>query len=145
MFKFKSKLLTNVLLLFVFALIVVYYVVESGRLGKIDKNYVKKDKGDYNIWLILTKINDYSPLRYKFRNLIANLLNVSSVPLNFHIVVDNKSAIIAKHELDTVPNPNVQFTYKFYKIEECVAKIDDIVNVMSSHFSSEPGKSINTP
>lgn len=137
MFKFKNKLLTNILII-VTALLVVYYVIVSGRLSKIGENLTKNDD-DYNIWLIFTKINDYSPLRYKFRNLIGNLLNISTIPLQFHIIVDNKSEIIAKHELENVLHKNIFFSYKFYKIEECAAKIDDIVAVMSPHFSSEPG------
>ncbi|XP_017770644.1 PREDICTED: xyloside xylosyltransferase 1 [Nicrophorus vespilloides] len=95
---------------------------------------------DYNLWLIFTKVIDKSPLMYNFNNLLNNLMNVSSVPLNFHIIVDEHSRILAQSEINKIINAtsiNVQYT--FYDIQTLAASIQDIVNAMTPFFSSRPG------
>uniref|UniRef100_A0A6P7GN63 Xyloside xylosyltransferase 1 n=1 Tax=Diabrotica virgifera virgifera TaxID=50390 RepID=A0A6P7GN63_DIAVI len=98
----------------------------------------KKSK-EYNIWLIFTKVTNVSTLSYKFRDLIHNLLNVSSVPLKFNIIVDKVSQGIAENQIADVIYGNKTLVYSFYDIEESAKKIQDIVEVMTPHFSSKPG------
>ncbi|XP_050306880.1 xyloside xylosyltransferase 1-like [Anthonomus grandis grandis] len=95
---------------------------------------------DFNIWLIFTKVNNKSSLTYKFGNLVHNLLNVTSVPLRFHILVDEKSKGIAQNKLsEVVYRSNKSLVYTFYDVQNAAAKIQDIVRVMTPFFSSKPG------
>lgn len=97
-------------------------------------------KIEYNIWLIFTKVGTDSPLKYKFHNLIVNLLNVSSVPLKFNVVVDDVSWKIAFTEFGKINNSTMQsVSYIFYNFTEVASKIHDIVTVLTPHFSSRPG------
>ncbi|KAJ8946482.1 hypothetical protein NQ314_008876 [Rhamnusium bicolor] len=100
-----------------------------------------KKRRDYNIWLIFTKVTNVSTLSFKFRDLIHNLLNVTSVPLKFNIIVDRVSQGIAENQIsDVVFYMNKSLVYSFYDIEESAKKIQDIVEVMTPYFSSKPGK-----
>ncbi|KAJ3655311.1 hypothetical protein Zmor_014446 [Zophobas morio] len=95
---------------------------------------------DYHVWLIFTKVTERSPLRYKFHNLLENILNISTVSLKFHIIVDNSSKYLATNEIsDVVSHSNKPIYYKFYDVEICAKAIEDIVEVLTPHFSSKPG------
>ncbi|XP_066138413.1 xyloside xylosyltransferase 1 [Euwallacea fornicatus] len=97
-------------------------------------------RDEYNIWLIFTKVTNKSLLTTKFYNVIYNLMNLSTVPLEFHVIVDNISKPIAKAQFsEIVYKANHSLIYKFYDVEDCAAKIDDIVKVMTPFFSSKPG------
>ncbi|CAG9859498.1 unnamed protein product [Phyllotreta striolata] len=99
----------------------------------------KKSK-EYNVWLIFTKVTNVSTLSYKFRDLLHNLLNVSSVPLKFNIIVDKVSQTIAENQItEVLLYGRKSLVYSFYDIEDCAKKIQDIVEVMTPHFSSKPG------
>lgn len=98
-------------------------------------------KREFNVWLIFTKVKNKSLLANKFGNLVYNLINVSSVPLTFHIIIDEKSKPLAEFHLsDVVYKTNKTLIYKFYNVKECALKIADIVDVMTPYFSSKPGK-----
>ena len=98
------------------------------------------DSTDYNVWIIFTNVVDKSPLTNNFKNLILNLLNVSSVPLHFNVVVDNSSSIIASEVYNSIMNiKNISLIYTFYDYEECAKLIKDIVSTMTPYFSSKPG------
>lgn len=97
---------------------------------------------DYNIWLIFTKVTNVSTLSYKFNYLLHNLINISTVPLKFNIIVDRISQSIAENQIADLPLSNKTMTFKFYDIEESAKKIQDIVEVMTPHFSSRPGKDL---
>ncbi|KAK9888921.1 hypothetical protein WA026_001141 [Henosepilachna vigintioctopunctata] len=89
--------------------------------------------------MIFTKVYRGSLLKYKFTNLIANLLNVSSVPLMLNVIVDNSSRGIAeKIIVEQIRTSNRNMTYSFYNIDYCAKIVNDIVEVMS-HFFSKPG------
>lgn len=96
---------------------------------------------EYNIWLIFTKVTNKSSLTFKFSNLIINLLNVSSVPLEFNVIVDEQSRVIAEnkfYQLQQKTNKALQF--KFYDVANCTSQIVDIVASMAPYFSSKPGE-----
>lgn len=96
---------------------------------------------EYNIWLIFTKVTNKSSLTFKFSNLIINLLNVSSVPLEFNVIVDDQSRVIAEkkfYQLEQKTNKALQF--KFYDVANCTSQIVDIVAAMTPYFSSKPGE-----
>ncbi|CAH0556634.1 unnamed protein product [Brassicogethes aeneus] len=95
---------------------------------------------EHNVWLIFTKVDRKSPLRTKFRKLIINMLNVSSVPLKFNIITDLSSKEIAEQEIsDIILNTNKLLPYSIYDFDLCAIKIKNIVDVMTPHFSSRPG------
>lgn len=100
-------------------------------------------KKEFNVWFIFTKVTNASTLSYKFRDLIHNLLNVSSVPLKFNIIVDKISQVIAENQIIDLLYKNKTVEYFFYDVEECARKIQDIVEVMTPYFSSKPGTYLN--
>ncbi|XP_030761365.1 xyloside xylosyltransferase 1-like [Sitophilus oryzae] len=133
---------------FVIVCFLLYFVVITRRLEteqlKISDVLFEPSKEhsnvDYNVWLIFTKVTNKSTLTFKFQNLISNLLNVSTVPLKFHIIVDEKSKTIAKYKLsEVVYSLNKSLVYTFYNVQDCSTKLSDIVNVMTPFFSSRPG------
>lgn len=76
----------------------------------------------------------------KFKTLLTNLLELSSVPLRLHLFVDGASKGIARKKvLNAMERTNKTVMYSFYDVEEAAQKIEDIVNVMMPHFSSKPG------
>ncbi|KAH1014017.1 hypothetical protein HUJ04_002922 [Dendroctonus ponderosae] len=104
------------------------------------KTTTATQKQEFNIWLIFTKVKKKSLLAKKFVNLVYNLINVSSVPLTFHIIIDEKSKLLAENQLsEVVYKTNKTLIYKFYNVQECALKIADIVDVMTPYFSSKPG------
>lgn len=154
MFKIRTNVLLNICIIIGLCLLFYYaflthnsinqrYLKKNARKDikhvKFISTAMKKQK-EYNIWLIFTKVTNISTLRFKFRDLIHNLLNVTSVPLKFNIIVDTASQRIAENQIsDVVFYTNKSLVYSFYDIEESAKKIEDIVKVMTPHFSSKPG------
>ncbi|KAJ8917524.1 hypothetical protein NQ315_005573 [Exocentrus adspersus] len=153
-----SKIRTNVLLniCIVIGLLLLFYyaflthdTINQRNLKKNARKDIKhvkflppslKKRREYNVWLIFTKVTKISTLSFKFRDLIHNLLNVTSVPLKFNIIVDKISQRIAENQIsDVVLYMNKSVVYSFYDIEESAKKIQDIVQVMTPYFSSKPG------
>ncbi|KAK4879873.1 hypothetical protein RN001_008019 [Aquatica leii] len=94
----------------------------------------------YNVWLILTKVDINASLKLKFSSLISNLLNVSSVPLSFHVIVDDASENVAQNYFINVStNLKYELKYKFYNIKEVSRSMQDIVTILMPHFSLQPG------
>nr|CAI5820045.1 unnamed protein product [Callosobruchus analis] len=154
MWKTRTNTFLNVLIVIAFV-ILFYYACFSGdtinqrrsirrSLRKDIRNlkYVTSalsNPKDYNVWLIFTKVTNISTLSYKFRDLIHNLLTVSSVPLKFNIIVDRVSQGIAENQISDLLYDNKTLVYSFYDIDESARKIQDIVEVMTPYFSSKPG------
>lgn len=144
--KSKLRLLLNVGIVFTTVIVIYFMFFNDNTQADLNNNDItfllplKKPK-EYNVWLIFTKVSQRSPLRYKFHNLLENILNISSVPLKFHIIVDNSSKQLAENEIsEVVTHSNKPILYKFYDVEICARAISDIVQVMTPHFSSKPGK-----
>lgn len=93
---------------------------------------------EINIWITFAKVSEKSPLTSKFKQLTINLLNVSSIPLNFHLFVDNASKVIVDEFLKEIPENHKDVYY--YDIGESASLIRDIVTAMTPYFSSKPGK-----
>lgn len=155
MWKIRTNTFLNICIvislffLFYYALLTQDVVKQRRNLVRNLKNdlgYVKflpsapHNSKEYNIWLIFTKVTNVSTLSYKFRDLLHNLLNVSSVPLRFNIIVDKGSQTIAENQISETLYGNKSMVYSFYDIEESAKKIQDIVEVMTPHFSSKPGR-----
>lgn len=120
----------------------VRYKYENMTKIAFDRRYEPKIiqlDDDYNVWLIFTKVIDKSPLMYNFKNLIWNLLNVSSVPLHFNIFVDNTSKSLARKILIDANTTDTIYKYTFYDVVTSAKLIQDIVSTMTPHFSSRPG------
>lgn len=158
MLKIKTNVLLNICIIIGLCLLFYYAFLTH---NSINQRYLKKNarkdikhvkfisatsrkQKEYNLWLIFTKVTNISTLRFKFRDLIHNLLNVTSVPLKFNIIVDKVSQRIAENQIsDVVFYTNKSLVYSFYDIEESAKKIQDIVEVMTPHFSSKPGNYFN--
>lgn len=158
MFKIRTNVLLNICIIIGLCLLFYYAFLTHNSINQRLKKNARKDikhvkfisttlkkQKEYNIWLIFTKVTNISTLRFKFRDLIRNLLNVTSVPLKFNIIVDKVSQRIAENQIsDVVFYMNKSLIYSFYGIEECAKKIQDIVQVMTPYFSSKPGNSFTT-
>ncbi|KAK5646438.1 hypothetical protein RI129_004902 [Pyrocoelia pectoralis] len=106
------------------------------------KNFAEENvtRIDYNVWLIYTKVGVDSPLKFKFQNLIENILNVSTVFIKFHVIVDSNSRKIALAQFTNVSSHSKNpFKWYFYDINEVSNIMLDIVEVLTPHFSSKPG------
>lgn len=102
--------------------------------------FLAKENASYDVWFIFTKVSDRSPLTLKFKALLVNLLNLSSVPLHLHLLVDDGSKSIAKKKVqNAMRKANKTVLYSFYDVEEAAGVVEDIVAVMMPHFSSRPG------
>ncbi|CAH1998817.1 unnamed protein product [Acanthoscelides obtectus] len=156
MWKIRTNTFLNILILI--ALLILFYFAcftdDSLNHRKTIRRSLRKDirnlkyvtsalrnHKDYNVWLIFTKVTNVSTLSYKFRDLIHNLLTVSSVPLKFNIIVDRVSQGIAENQIADLLYRNKTLVYSFYDIDESARKIQDIVEVMTPYFSSKPVKS----
>lgn len=96
---------------------------------------------DYNLWLIFTKVVEQTPLYHNFQRLIENLLAVTSVPIDLHVITDDASKQIAIEIFQQMKsNVNAsKITYQFYNVSDFASSIKDIVEAMTPHFSSRPG------
>lgn len=107
----------------------------------LDTNFYRKV---LNIWCIFTKVTENAPLQFKFQNLIKSLIAHSSNSLHIHVICDNFSKTIAKKILDNVSNSTaLSVVYSFYDVKSSAQKINDIVEIMTPYFSSQPGKFFN--
>lgn len=138
---FNIFILSSVLIILYFTFIVTDRIKDSYNYK--NDNLVKKvtvRETSYNVWLILTKVVNRSPLILKFKRLILNAINVTSVPLYFHIFVDDNSKIVVDDFMnETKQLLNVNVKYNCYLIKKAATLIEDIVSIMTPHFSSKPG------
>ncbi|XP_043260821.1 xyloside xylosyltransferase 1 isoform X1 [Colletes gigas] len=94
----------------------------------------------YNVWCIFTKVASNSPMRRKFEIFADSLLRLSSVDIALHVITDEDSKDVAKKVLDSVLSSTGKFMkVQYYDVHELASRLEDIVLVMSSHFSSKPG------
>ncbi|XP_014483730.1 PREDICTED: xyloside xylosyltransferase 1 [Dinoponera quadriceps] len=94
----------------------------------------------YNIWCIFTKVTSNSPMRRKFQIFINSLLGLTSVDIAFHVISDDDSRSIAETVIQDVMTGTGKFMEVFYyDVHKLATQLEDIVSVMSPHFSSKPG------
>ncbi|KAM0726420.1 Xyloside xylosyltransferase 1 [Formica fusca] len=94
----------------------------------------------YNIWCIFTKVASNSPMRRKFQIFVDSLLRLTSVNIAFHVISDDESQSIAQIVIQDVKVNTGKFIKVFYyDVHKLATQLEDIVSVMSPHFSSKPG------
>lgn len=135
------SIFSTVLLMFYFTFI----LTDRMKEVHIHKNNIafKKSSNEelFNVWLIFTKAKEKSPLTYKFKSLLQNILNVTSVPLQFHIIVDENSKKVVRNFMNETSGAlNLSIKYHCYDVKKAAFLIQDIVSVMTPHFSSKPGE-----
>lgn len=93
-----------------------------------------------NLFVIYTK--ETSVLQTKYELLLKSLFKYTTIPLHLHVLTDAKSTYnaedIARTQMQHYRRPAL---ITLLDVEECVDKINDIVQVMMPYFSSHPGKS----
>lgn len=137
---FNTFLIASVLIVFYYTFLANRNINQNTDIDNARQLKLVANLPQYNVWLIFTKVNERSPLRYKFNNILVNLLTTSSVRLSFHIIVDNSSRAVAAKEIsEAVLLTDKNVSYSFYDVEECAESIEDIVSVMTPRFSSKPG------
>ncbi|XP_044752797.1 xyloside xylosyltransferase 1 isoform X2 [Coccinella septempunctata] len=132
-------------------LVIFYYVYTNASVINNRRERLEKENStspdyineEYNVWLIFTKVYNGSPLTYKFKELLDNLMTISTVPLNFNIIVDNSSQRMAENFiLKQMSKSDKNISYTFYNIISSAKLVEDIVDVMSNFFS-KPGSYYN--
>ncbi|KAF5288953.1 hypothetical protein FQA39_LY03832 [Lamprigera yunnana] len=139
-----------VLNIFVALLVLLFLKILMSRYGYefshgpslIGENTTKPQLSNskYNVWLIFVKVRLNFALKDKFNHLTTNLLNVSSVPLNFHVIVDSDSERMATDQFKYLStNLKGNFQYNLYSIKNITDRMHDIQEVFTPHFSFKPG------
>ncbi|XP_014609580.1 PREDICTED: xyloside xylosyltransferase 1 [Polistes canadensis] len=94
----------------------------------------------YNVWCIFTKVGTNSPMRKKFHVFTESLLALATVDIAFHVITDDDSHTIADTIVQNVMSTtNKTMKVQYYNVHELAQQLEDIVSVMSPHFSSKPG------
>ncbi|XP_039301808.1 xyloside xylosyltransferase 1-like isoform X5 [Solenopsis invicta] len=94
----------------------------------------------YNVWCIFTKVASNSPMKHKFQIFTDSLLRFASIDITFHVISDDDSRDIAAIVIQNVMVNTGKFMEVFYyNVHKLAAQLEDIVSVMSPHFSSKPG------
>lgn len=138
---FNVFIFLSVLIIFFYTFLLTDHIKESYNIKKENLHVkVLNKNNEHNIWLILTKVLHRSPLTYKFKNLIENLVNVSSVTIKYHIFVDEVSKEITELYINEIQErTNKKIFFKLYDVAAAAILIEDIVSAMTPHFSSKPG------
>lgn len=98
------------------------------------------DKFYYNVWCIFTKVGTNSPMKRKFHVFTKSLLALTTVDIAFHVITDDDSRIIAGDVVQNVMSTTKKIMkVQYYDVHELAIQLEDIVSVMSPHFSSKPG------
>ncbi|KAL2711461.1 xyloside xylosyltransferase 1 [Vespula squamosa] len=99
-----------------------------------------RDKFYYNVWCIFTKVATNSPMRRKFYVFTKSLLALATVDIAFHVITDDDSRPIAQNVVQSVVSTTKKtMKVQYYNVHELAQQLEDIVSVMSPHFSSKPG------
>ncbi|XP_043679362.1 xyloside xylosyltransferase 1 isoform X1 [Vespula pensylvanica] len=99
-----------------------------------------RDKFYYNVWCIFTKVSTNSPMRRKFYVFTKSLLSLATVDIAFHVITDDDSRPIAQNVVQSVASSTKKtMKVQYYNVQELAQQLEDIVSVMSPHFSSKPG------
>ncbi|KZC08816.1 PREDICTED: xyloside xylosyltransferase 1 [Dufourea novaeangliae] len=107
---------------------------------EISKALLEAEKVYYNVWCIFTKVASNSPMRKKFAIFAESLLRLSSVDIVFHVITDEDSKDVAEKVLEGVLLSTGKFMkVQYYDVHKLASQLEDIVSVMSPHFSSKPG------
>ena len=115
---------------------------ESSTPGEDETSTVNRSERKlyYNVWCIFTKVASNSPMKRKFEIFAESLLRVSSVDIAFHVITDVDSKDVAENVLEGVLSSTGKYMkLHYYDVHELASQLEDIVSVMSPHFSSKPG------
>ena len=102
--------------------------------------FVASEKMYYNVWCIFTKVASNSPMKRKFEIFADSLLRLSSVDIAIHIITDDDSKQVAEQVLKGILSSTGKFMkVQYYDVHKLASQLEDIISVMSPHFSSKPG------
>lgn len=94
----------------------------------------------YNVWCIFTKVTSNSPMRKKFGIFTESLVRLATGDIAFHVIVDADSRSVAEAVVRDVLNATGKYVkVQYYDVHKLASQLEDIVSVMSPHFSSKPG------
>lgn len=92
----------------------------------------------YNLFVIYTKETEV--LQKKYELLLKSLFKYTTIPLHLHIITDAKSTYNAAEIARTqMHRYHRRALISLLDMDDSVAKINDIVKVMTPYFSSHPG------
>lgn len=101
---------------------------------------IREKKEYYNVWCIFAKVTTNSPMRRKFKIFTESLLRLASVDIAFHVISDSDSRSIAENVIQSIMMMTGKvMKVQYYDVHRLASQLEDIVSVMSPHFSSKPG------
>ncbi|XP_073977175.1 xyloside xylosyltransferase [Rhodnius prolixus] len=148
------KILLLLLLTAVFLIIVYVFVTNSFfteyNLKRNEKYHLINEEYEenralnaqrYNVWCVFTKLKKTErSLEYKLKNMLISLVNTTSLVINLNIVVDTSSRYVAKDVVNEILKiTGKKFEVEYHDVHVLTNKLQDLLNVMRPHFSSQPG------
>ncbi len=91
-----------------------------------------------NVGITFTKAAQNKPLQEKFELCVSSLLKRAKVDINFYIIGDNDSQMIARKIFAKSKNLQINYELKSVNADELAKKMHNLVSKMQSHFSSSP-------
>lgn len=91
-----------------------------------------------NVGITFTKVATNENLQNKFKLCVTSLLKHAKVDINFYIIGDNDSQLIAKRIFAEAEDVQIKYEVKSLNADELAKKMHKLVAKMQSHFSSSP-------
>ncbi|XP_015592272.1 xyloside xylosyltransferase 1 [Cephus cinctus] len=122
------------------AVAVAKYSNDIASSSYVDSTVTPKKIEYYNVWCIFTKVTSNSPIRRKFKIFSETLLRLATVDIAFHVITDSDSKGIAENEIQGIMRMTGKLMkVQYYDVHKLASQLENIVSVMSPHFSSKPG------
>lgn len=109
--------------------------VAKAKAKLAETNNNQKDKSYINVGITFTKVSENSDLRRKFKLCVRSLLKYATVNINFYIIGDKESQLIAKKIFSTVKNVKIQYKIVSLDADGLAKKMHQMVVKMQDHFS----------
>ena len=96
---------------------------------------VSTEKEYINVGITFTKVVENDSLRKKFKLCISSLLKYATVNINFYIIGDKESQLIARKIFTGVKNVKIQYKIVPLDSDDLAKKMHQMVVKMQDHFS----------
>lgn len=76
-----------------------------------------------NVGITFTKVTENQKFQDKFKTCVASILKYSTVDINFYIIGDKKSQVIARNIFSQIKFVNINYEVSFYFIRDSSLRI----------------------
>lgn len=91
-----------------------------------------------NVGITFTKVATNKNLQEKFELCVSSLLQYAKVDINFYIIGDMQSQLIARKIFAKIGKVNIKYDLKSVDADNLAKQMHKLVSKMQSHFSSSP-------